>query len=370
MARKKLRNPTSKSKRKKDRPKINKKIGSITSTDCRICLKSANVPIFGIDTSENISENIKFFTGIEITENDKYSKFLCSDCYTLLKKCILFRRTAQETDKLLKHTPRVKAENHVDIEISSDKEEKYDTIIERDYSYESDEEPNKYHCYRCNIDFDNRTMYSEHTKSYGHKNFKVECSICKKKFGMFYIKKHMLSHKPSSEQHYICDVCGKSFVMLAGFNRHKATHGFDLPFRCYLCPYRGRFTESLRMHMRTHTGERPYPCTVCPARFVNKSNLNKHSLTHKSVHNYKCEKCGRGYYGKRDLELHIKVDHSGIKEHVCNICGKAFGYRKQMMKHQLGVHKREKLRSGRMPLYLQLKLNQNNDSNSEDKKNN
>lgn len=305
---------------------------------CRVCLKSGSIPIFGSEDAEDVSEAFSMFGGVEIAENDNFPKNLCVNCYKLLQSAILFRTTVQETDKLLRQ-PKL---------------EEFDTV-EIDYSdsEQSERKSKKYHCNRCTLDFENWKSYSEHTKSDSHRNFKVECNICKGLYTTIYIKKHILRHKLDAEQAFVCDVCGKSFVVLGAFNRHKAIHGYDLPYECKFCPYKGRFSESLKMHMRTHTGEKPYSCPQCNAKFVNKSNLNRHLSTHKSVHDYKCDGCGRGYFRKRELELHIKVYHSGVKEHVCNICGKAFGYRKQMMKHQLKVHKRAKLKSGRVPLYIQ-----------------
>lgn len=327
---------------KKLRNKVKRELISLENEPltCRVCLKSGSIPIFGSEDAENISEAVSVFGGIEIVESDNFPKHLCVTCYNLLQSAILFRTTTQETDKLLKQ-PKVE-------------EDLFDTAETDDYSdNEIFESSKKYCCSRCTLDFDSWKSFSEHTKSASHKNFKVECSICKGLYTTIYIKKHILRHRLDMEKAFVCDVCGKSFVVLGAFNRHKAIHGDDLPYKCDLCPYKGRFNESLKMHMRTHTGEKPYSCLQCSAKFINKSNLNRHLSTHKSVHDYKCDGCGRGYFRKRELELHIKVYHSGVKEHVCNICGKAFGYRKQMMKHQLQVHKREKLKSGRVPLYIQ-----------------
>lgn len=334
----------------------------LPSDNCRVCLKSGIIAIFPPECTESIAESLSEICAIEINESDNLPKHLCLSCYNLLQNALLLRSTAQKTDVFLREP---KQELDIDNEhLDSDSDIKYevendvhDNLYKSNNDYNQgdqfDHKSKQTHCNRCNLNFDTREAYFMHMKSKEHRNFKVECSICKGFYTTVYIKKHMLRHRLDPEQAFVCDICGKSFAILGAFNRHKAIHNFDLPYKCELCPYKGRFSECLKMHMRTHTGEKPYSCPHCPAKFVNKSNLNKHSSTHKTEHDFKCDGCGRGYFRKRDLELHIKVYHSGLKEHFCNICNKAFGYRKQMMKHQLRVHKREKLKSGRLPLYLQ-----------------
>lgn len=320
---------------------------------CRVCLQRGNIPIYGSSLHDDISQDLMSFGGIQLEPDDEYPKNLCHSCNSLLQGAILLRKTAQKSDEVLKQQAEI---------VMSDTEnnELMDSDLSMPYEYQvkkvefvNEREPEKnYHCQQCSIEFDTFEEYSAHRLSPEHENFRVECPVCHNKYTSVYIKRHLSLHKMDAA--YMCDICGKKFVIQGHFTRHRMTHFIgDLPFKCSLCPYRGRFTESLKMHMRSHTGEKPYQCPQCPSRaFVNKSNLNKHMFTHRSNHDFKCDQCQRGFYSKRELELHFKVDHSGIKDHVCNVCGKAFGYRKQMMKHQLKVHKREKLRSGRTPLYI------------------
>ncbi|KAF9418031.1 hypothetical protein HW555_005015 [Spodoptera exigua] len=313
---------------------------------CRVCLKEGCIPIFGNDTMEDISVFLNTFASIEVTVDDPYPKYLCQPCNELLQGAILFRKTAQQSDHLLKN-PVENLHTNDDIYDYADNNDNLS-----DYEDSKLRQQRSYHCKQCEISFDSFKEYSEHRISEEHENMRHMCPICNRSYTAKYLKKHLAIH--TQETSFMCDICGKNFLMQGPFTRHRLTHFYSLPFKCSLCPYKGRFRESLKMHMRTHTGEKPYQCSQCPSRFISKSNLNKHTLTHKGEHDFKCESCGRGFYTKRTLDLHYKVDHAGIKEHVCNICGKAFGYRKQMMKHQLKVHKRAKLRSGRMPLYLRV----------------
>ncbi|XP_053619364.1 gastrula zinc finger protein XlCGF17.1-like [Plodia interpunctella] len=320
---------------------------------CRVCLKEGSISIYGNDfgNQEDVSEAFITFGGITIQSDDPYPKFLCKSCNSLLLGAILFRKTAQQSETILKQQ-----ENYEETANNDDDEEPSSSYVDNDDlitldKLVKDQEERSYHCGKCDLEFQSFSEFCEHRASPEHEEVRRTCPICKKSYAALYLKNHLALHK--QETSYMCDICGKKFIIKGQFTRHRVTHFVDnLPFKCSLCPYKGRFSESLKMHMKSHTGEKSYQCSQCAHRFVNKSNLSRHMLTHKGKHDYICASCGRGFYTKRDLELHLKVDHAGIKEHVCNICGKAFGYRKQMMKHQLKVHKRQKLRSGRMPLYL------------------
>ncbi|VVC92985.1 unnamed protein product [Leptidea sinapis] len=312
---------------------------------CRVCLKDGEIPIYGNHEYTDISEDLRIFADIEIIKSCNLPTHLCQACYSLLQGAMLLRKTAQKSDNIL---------HGVDVE-QSDSDHNMDNDDTFYEFHTKAEEPvaevREYSCRTCELSFCSFKEYDEHLLSEEHENMRRTCPVCNKSYSAIYFKRHVALH--NVEHPYMCDICGKKFNIRGQFTRHRVTHFIELPFKCSLCPYRGRFSESLKMHMRSHTGEKPYQCSQCPSRFVSKSNLNKHALTHKGEHDFKCESCSRGFYTKRELELHYKVDHTGIKEHVCNMCGKAFGHRKQMMKHQLKVHKRQKLRSGRMPLYLQ-----------------
>lgn len=322
---------------------------------CRVCLKEGNLHIYE-DTSEGIPEALNMFGDIDAEVNDPYPKFICQDCHALLQGAITFRKTAKESDKILKQSMIEDNFSLKDDDGDEDFEEDvFLSELKKPPKKERDIDKNKYYfCKRCNMEFKTCNEYTNHRLSGEHDNLRHVCPICKNSYAAVYFKKHLALHNREENETYMCDICGKKFTVKGQFTRHRLTHFYKLPFKCTYCPYKGRFSESLKMHMRTHTGEKPYQCSQCPSRFINKSNLNKHMLTHRGEHDFKCDSCDRGFYTKRELDMHFKVDHTGIKDHVCNICGKAFGYRKAMMKHQLKVHKREKLKSGRMPLYLKV----------------
>lgn len=311
---------------------------------CRVCLKKGTLSIFK-DHGPDIFEDICTFGGIQINEDDEYPKFLCDSCLKLLEAAILFRKTARTSDEVLRSAKSrknpSKARNTDGEEtIKENKDNSSASVLQNFFSaVESDDacsdESKQVRCRK--------------------KIPKVQCRICFKIITKAYYKEHFALHDQTVAK-YVCDICGKSFRQRCSYRNHYFTHSSEFPYKCTMCPYRGRHSGLLKIHMRTHTGDYRYMCTECPARFLTKSNLNKHALKHKEPM-FKCDVCKRGFHSKLILERHFEADHLGIKNHICNVCGKAFGYRKAMMRHQLDVHKREKKLNGRTPAYIEAEIN-------------
>lgn len=169
---------------------------------------------------------------------------------------------------------------------------------------------------------------------------KIQCPICNQLYAQRYYKQHYkLQHSTEENMGYMCDQCGKMFTYLYKLNIHRLTHTKALPFKCSYCPYRGRNKQLLKIHVRTHTGDYPYKCTECNVRCITKSNLNSHMKRHRGPVDFLCDDCSRGFYTKLELERHISVKHLGIRNHICKICGMAFGYKRGMVAHTRKVHK-------------------------------
>lgn len=358
-------------------------------TKCRICLHEGTIPIYGDDDSPDISEPVASFASIDISQDDHYPKYICDTCHKLLEGAIMFRKTAQQSDIILKDF--VKTEDQDDdignksVGSANDELENIQDFDTKKFFTEKKKK--KYHCKVCYVDFIFLEEYYEHIKSPEHvkqkmspnircricdktlrryyfkqhldlhkseKLYKVKCKICKQFYRKGEYKEHVATHGPSTTI-YICEVCGRSFNRRSIYKCHLQTHSTDFPYKCQYCPYKGRNSGLLAIHLRTHTGDYRHHCVVCSARFLTSSNLNRHMSKHQG-RKFACDTCKRRFYSKHELEQHFKVDHLGIKDHICNMCGKAFGYRNAMKKHQLHVHKREKFidGKGRMPAYLEV----------------
>ncbi|KAJ8715662.1 hypothetical protein PYW07_010144 [Mythimna separata] len=322
-----------------------------TSEDkiCRICLKKGTQPIFK-DQGPDIYEDICIFGDVQISEDDEHPKFICDSCLKLLDSAILFRKTAKASDKVLK-SASAKSSKHSSKAQDVDNEE---TVKESTDNTSASILQNFFSAVESENDTCSEPMKCKKKVS------KVQCRICFKIITKAYYKDHFALHDQTVAK-YVCDICGKSFRQRCSYRNHYFTHSSEFPYKCMMCPYKGRHSGLLKIHMRTHTGDYRYMCTECPARFLTKSNLNKHALKHKEPM-FKCDDCQRGFHSKLVLDRHFEADHLGIKNHICNVCGKAFGYRKAMMRHQLDVHKREKKLNGRTPAYIEAEIQKLEDS--------
>lgn len=322
---------------------------AIVTIKCRICLNDARIPIFGDEQHQDISEETSLFGGIELRKDDAYPKHLCDGCYVWLEGAILFRKSAKETETLLLRSMEQNLPPLSDIEGVDEAYNCEETVSNNEN--EINVEPTKLYCCKlCKKTFKSNEEYMRHRSSKEHKNVRIQCTICNRLLTAQLYKRHLIRHQTAS--HLICEVCGKLYRK-DNLVRHLQLHSFDLPFQCQSCPYRGRFMESLRIHMRTHSGDKPFSCDKCQLRFLTRSNLNRHLLTHKKERPFKCQECGRGFYTKCDMDVHFKSDHVGIKDFGCRMCGSKYGTRKALMRHELRVHKRDKMAKGRVPLYLQ-----------------
>lgn len=310
---------------------------------CRVCLNEGDVPIYGDESIEDLSESLTLYGGIEVEENDNLPKFLCHACHEQLQNAMMFRKTAIETDQYLREAVFIPSD--VDYKVTV-KQEYLDEDIFKDTLADGN---TKYHCILCSEDFVNENDYGTHMLTEKHSTVRDRCPFCSRKFN--YIQKHLAHHREFKTVK--CDVCNLKYLE-SMIKRHKETHFISPMFKCTECAYETRYSGDFKVHMRKHTGERPYQCQHCTAKFINKSNLNRHEYTHKNQMPFPCDQCDRGFYNERDLNMHNAADHKGIRDYLCNVCGKAFGYRRSMIKHQRQVHKREKLASGRKRvLYLE-----------------
>eukprot|EP00795_Rhopilema_esculentum_P002257 gene2257-17865_t len=107
-------------------------------------------------------------------------------------------------------------------------------------------------------------------------------------------------------------------------------------FPCSICKLDFTNKQLMLEHRAKHT--KLYKCKVCSEGFYTEEKLNRHN--EKESHNYPCECCGKVLVSKASLQRH-KVVH-GEKNHVCDVCNRAFKTARDMKNHKLGVHSEEK----------------------------
>uniref|UniRef100_A0A3Q3FHC6 C2H2-type domain-containing protein n=1 Tax=Labrus bergylta TaxID=56723 RepID=A0A3Q3FHC6_9LABR len=133
------------------------------------------------------------------------------------------------------------------------------------------------------------------------------------------LRTHLESHKKT----FSCDVCGKNFLSVVGFQRHAVLHTGEKPYECDVCLKKYASKNTLRNHRLVHVEEKPHRCDVCDKTFAFKQQLRTHAVSHTGEKPYTCDLCGKSVLDLISLSRH-KMSHSGKKRYSCPVCGKKF----------------------------------------------
>jgi hypothetical protein len=77
-------------------------------------------------------------------------------------------------------------------------------------------------------------------------------------------------------------------------------------------------------------------CDVCLRRFCRPQSLRNHKARiheGKTSKDFECPKCHKKFTTKSDLNRHDKSVHLKLREHVCEVCGRAFGRSGNLQSH-------------------------------------
>ena len=101
-------------------------------------------------------------------------------------------------------------------------------------------------------------------------------------------------------------------------------------FQCSICKLEFSSKQLMLEHKSKHT--KLFKCKTCSESFYTEEKLNRHS--EKESHHYPCEICGKVLVSKASLQRH-KVVH-GEKNHICDVCNRAFKTLRDMKNHRIG----------------------------------
>ncbi|XP_072931652.1 uncharacterized protein [Epargyreus clarus] len=300
---------------------LNKQVKNKT---CRLCLKPGDRKIFDGIHEFDLVNNVKNILGIELTKDDCKPQHICNSCEDIVTAAAELKITAETTQWRLNQEFEMVADSTFDnYAVDSEKRHGgYFSVNGRDIVRE-------WLCGKCKRTFQNIEEFTEHE----------QLPTCR-----------------ARSRSFICETCGAEFKTMPRLKRHRQIHTGELQYSCSQCPYRARTRCALLIHERRHSGSKPLRCPYCPATFASPSNLGSHRKTHLPP-TFRCDTCQRGFKFKVNLMNHIATQHRSAKPYNCNTCGKSFATRKLIRHHELKTHNRPKMRTGQLPVYMQLQQN-------------
>lgn len=299
----------------------------IHSDVCRICNQgNADIPIFDNTSNINISEEVMHITGVFMLDIDKYSKYICENCFNLLKGSIFFRELClRNNQNCLK-----KLSNREEQNIKTDGDQVFEQGTPANHC---DDEVDTWLCSSCNKEFLDQISYDMHWTECNKNDENAE-----------------LNFKVEKNETALCDVCGKTMACVEQLTLHLKSHSqTNLTGNC---PYRRITVALLGEHKIINL--KVYPKrTQCPQKTTTHGNLKKHMDRQHSNIQYKCPYCEKITSSKHDHTKHIEDMHLNQEAFSCDICCKTFKIRYYLLKHLRRVHKikTEHLR-GCKPNYL------------------
>ncbi|XP_037648793.1 zinc finger protein OZF-like [Sebastes umbrosus] len=152
------------------------------------------------------------------------------------------------------------------------------------------------------------------------------------------------SSAKSGKDRSFCHLCGKGFQYVGSLMNHIKAH--EKKIDCSVCGKTYKFTKELIAHLKS-CHNKTYFCAVCGETFANIRCLQLHEVRHSTgMKEFVCQECGKTFSLKGHLVVHVRT-HSGEKPYVCDVCGKGFS-----QSQSLTIHKRS--HSGEKPYQCDL----------------
>ncbi|XP_075158030.1 uncharacterized protein LOC142231300 [Haematobia irritans] len=213
-----------------------------------------------------------------------------------------------------------------------------------------------FQCSHCGKGYKFYKNLTEHIAD-NHSNKHQEapfCELCNKEFKtQTTLKNHMKIKHPNDKstitnRRAICEQCGFIASSPESLTAHiKNKHTEAERFKCEHCPKVFKCRYYLKHHIMTHHSEvkiKPFQCSECDMAFSRRNGLTKHKFTHLNyTERIKCdfEGCDVRFLNNDAKKRHIQLVHLKLKQHVCDICGEAFGI-KATLRHHRYIHTGEK----------------------------
>jgi len=94
---------------------------------------------------------------------------------------------------------------------------------------------------------------------------------------------------------------------------------------------------ALQKHLLIHSGVKEFVCQTCGKTFNRNGNLQQHLLTHTGVKSFICEVCEKSFAQNSHLKTHLLI-HANTKDHTCSECSSSFRKKSDLKVHFMRKH--------------------------------
>ncbi|CAG9789656.1 unnamed protein product [Diatraea saccharalis] len=174
------------------------------------------------------------------------------------------------------------------------------------------------------------------------KESQIKCCLCNESFhNMKLLTQHMNLHY----NNFICPTCGAGFVNSFRLSRHETTHVKKKS--SYPCNYCGQVfaaESKKKAHVNTeHKGIAGHSvCQICKARFKNYYQKTRHMIQVHNAEKINCDICGKKFNLKSNLMLHMRGVHLKERPYECSVCSMGFFIKRHMLGHYMAAHTNER----------------------------
>ncbi|XP_067014768.1 zinc finger protein 2 [Anabrus simplex] len=91
--------------------------------------------------------------------------------------------------------------------------------------------------------------------------------------------------------------------------------------------------ESPKGNLQTNTGVKQHVCEYCGKAFKHPSQLRLHTLCHTGETEFICQYCSKPFNRRSRLTAHIRFIHEGDDPYQCAQCKRAFFRREDLVRH-------------------------------------
>ena len=175
----------------------------------------------------------------------------------------------------------------------------------------------------------------------------LDCTHCGKSFAN---RKNLRSHVRNvhlNMKNHICNVCNKAFFKPTHLKRHEKSHlcvkaHNSLSFEDNISFTDQNYSISETSHQSEDNMDEPYiikqeinlDIETAPIFSPGSSKFQSFDADADPLDtSLDCDYCGKSFANRKNLRSHIKLVHLNIRNHICNICNKAFFKPNNLIEH-------------------------------------